>query len=160
MAASVGLFSNLAGTNPVTYNLCQIFSLQSQRFYLGPLLNAAGLRNRDAQLVINIALSAWFFMFGLIGTIIVEKVPRRTLFSTLPAEQILMLDTSNICMIPLLVLVGILTKGSNPLIGDLMIISVRVGGQVGRPNCYSRCRIYFLRRIQYCMDATRNFLSP
>jgi len=85
------------------------FEVNLHRFYLGPLLNAAGLTNRNTQLVINIGLSAWFFITGLIGTFIVDMVRRRVLFSMLTYHWSNFIDISNICMIPLLALVGILT---------------------------------------------------
>ena len=84
------------------------------RFYLGPLLTAAGLSDKNTQLVLNIALSAWFFLTGLVGTIIIDKVRRRTLFSKLTDFAKLTVDLSDIAMIPLLILIGILTKRRVP----------------------------------------------
>lgn len=105
-----------------------------ERFYLGPLLTAAGVTDTNAQLVINIALSAWFFVTGLIGTIIIEKFPRRLLFSIPHSPPVspypnyitislnegvrLILDLSNIAMIPLLALIGVLTKRASLVAAD------------------------------------------
>jgi len=85
-------------------------------FYLGPLLIAAGVTEISAQLVINIALSAWFFVTGLIGTFIIERLPRRLLF-----------NMSNAFMIPLLALIGVLTKlygSGNSSSGSIATVAV------------------------------------
>ena len=57
------------------------FGQADLRFYLGPLLTAAGLTDTTTQLVLNISLNAWFFVTGLLGTVIIDKVRRRSLFS-------------------------------------------------------------------------------
>ena len=75
-------------------------------------MTAAGLSDRNAQLGINVGLSAWFFLTGLVGTVIVDKFRRRTLFSIPPDSETDSIDISNGCMIPLLVLLGVMTDCS------------------------------------------------
>ncbi|KAK5112067.1 hypothetical protein LTR85_011648 [Meristemomyces frigidus] len=63
---SVAILSMTPGNNVVTY-------------YLGTMLDEAGITNTKTQLQVNIILSAWSFVLSLIGTVFGERLGRRWL---------------------------------------------------------------------------------
>jgi sugar porter (SP) family MFS transporter len=66
LCLSVGLFSMTMGNNIVTY-------------YLGTMLDEAGVTNFNTQLIVNIILSVWAFACSLIGTLFMDSLGRRML---------------------------------------------------------------------------------
>ncbi|TVY80843.1 Lactose permease [Lachnellula suecica] len=48
-------------------------------YYLGTMLTAAGITNVTTQLEINIILNAWSFVCAIIGTLLMDKLGRKTL---------------------------------------------------------------------------------
>jgi len=63
---SVAIFSMTAGNNIVTY-------------YLGTMLDEAGVTNTNTQLQVNIIMSAWSFLCSLVGTAFCERLGRKWL---------------------------------------------------------------------------------
>lgn len=66
LCVSVAIFSMTMGNNVVTY-------------YLGTMLNQAGVTDLNTQLKVNIIISAWSFLCSLAGTLYVDKLGRRWL---------------------------------------------------------------------------------
>jgi MFS family permease len=66
LCLSVAVFSMTMGNNIATY-------------YLGTILNTAGVTNYDTQLIVNIILSLWAFVCSLLGTLFMNKLGRRML---------------------------------------------------------------------------------
>jgi sugar porter (SP) family MFS transporter len=66
LCLSVGIFSMTMGNNVVTY-------------YLGTMLNVAGVTDFDTQLIVNIVLSGWAFVSSLVGTAFMNSLGRRAL---------------------------------------------------------------------------------
>ncbi|KXS94198.1 hypothetical protein AC578_9959 [Pseudocercospora eumusae] len=72
LAATVALFCMLCGNNIVSY-------------YLGGMLDRAGITDSTTQLEINVVLNAWCLCVAIVGTMLCEKIGRKTiaLISTL-----------------------------------------------------------------------------
>ncbi|KIW18328.1 hypothetical protein PV08_02616 [Exophiala spinifera] len=66
LVTQVALFSMLAGNNIISY-------------YLGTMLNQAGVTNSTTQLEINIILNAWCLVVAIAGTLLADKLGRKTL---------------------------------------------------------------------------------
>lgn len=86
LVISVAVFSMLSGNNIVTY-------------YLGEMLDNAGITNTTTQLEINIILNCWCLVMSILGTFLVDRVGRKGM--ALVATGL---------MIPFLFLLGALTK--------------------------------------------------
>jgi hypothetical protein len=48
-------------------------------YYLGSMLDAAGITDVTTQLEINIILNAWSFVCAIVGTLLMDKLGRKTL---------------------------------------------------------------------------------
>lgn len=66
LCLSVAIFSMTMGNNIVSY-------------YLGTMLEQAGITDVNSQLQVNIVMAVWSLLCGLIGTFFVDKVGRRWL---------------------------------------------------------------------------------
>ncbi|RFU27656.1 hypothetical protein B7463_g8683, partial [Scytalidium lignicola] len=66
LSISVAVFTMLSGNNIISY-------------YLGGMLDNAGITNTTTQLEINIVLNAWCLVVAVIGTFFVNKIGRKTL---------------------------------------------------------------------------------
>ncbi|KAF2007286.1 general substrate transporter [Amniculicola lignicola CBS 123094] len=66
LCLSVATFSMTMGNNVVTY-------------YLGTMLNQAGVTDLNTQLKVNITISAWSLICSLAGTVYIDKLGRRLL---------------------------------------------------------------------------------
>ncbi|EXJ92172.1 hypothetical protein A1O3_00722 [Capronia epimyces CBS 606.96] len=66
LAWTVAVFSMLSGNNIISY-------------YLGPMLTQAGVTDSTTQLEINVILNAWCLVVALIGTVLMDKLGRKTL---------------------------------------------------------------------------------
>lgn len=86
LVLSVAVFSMLSGNNIVTY-------------YLGDMLDNAGITNTTTQLEINIILNFWCLFVSVLATLFIDKVGRKTLALV-----------STGLMIPFLFMLGALTK--------------------------------------------------
>ncbi|KAF3384074.1 Lactose permease [Talaromyces pinophilus] len=51
--------------------------LLSHRYYLGTMLNLAGITNSTTQLRVNVILSCWCLFTSLVGSLLVDKLGRR-----------------------------------------------------------------------------------
>ncbi|RDW64055.1 hypothetical protein BP5796_10557 [Coleophoma crateriformis] len=83
---AVAVFCQLSGNNTISY-------------YLGTVLDTAGITNTNTQLGINIGLSVWNLICAVFGSIYVERIGRRTGF-----------QVSTNMMALVLILMAILTK--------------------------------------------------
>lgn len=86
LVISVAVFSMVSGNNVVTY-------------YLGNMLDHAGITDTKTQLEINIILNCWCFVVAMVGTAFMDKIGRKT-----------MAVMSTGLMIPFLFILGALTK--------------------------------------------------
>ncbi|CAI7603960.1 unnamed protein product [Penicillium discolor] len=86
LVVSVAVISMLAGNNIVSY-------------YLGDMLTTAGLYNNHVQLQVTIVLNSWALVCAMSGTMLTDKIGRKTLCLS-----------ACIMMTIGLLLVGILTK--------------------------------------------------
>ncbi|EOD51880.1 hexose transporter [Neofusicoccum parvum] len=66
LAISVAVFSMLSGNNIVSY-------------YLGTMLDGAGVTDTTTQLEINIIMNAWCLCIALLGTYFMDKLGRKTM---------------------------------------------------------------------------------
>ncbi|KPI36256.1 Lactose permease [Cyphellophora attinorum] len=66
LVMSVAIIAMMSGNNIIAY-------------YLGSMLNAAGITNTTTQLQINIILNAWSFLCSIVGTYYMDKLGRKTL---------------------------------------------------------------------------------
>lgn len=66
LCLSVAIFSMTMGNNVVTY-------------YLGTMLDEAGITDENTQLKVNIIMSAWSLVCALVGTLYADKLGRRWL---------------------------------------------------------------------------------
>lgn len=72
LALSCAVIAQLSGNNVITY-------------YLGTMLDAAGITNTTTQLQINIGLNAWGLLIAIIGTLFADRIGRRKLSLTATA---------------------------------------------------------------------------
>ncbi|KAJ9614905.1 hypothetical protein H2204_014304 [Knufia peltigerae] len=66
LVSQVALFSMLAGNNIISY-------------YFGTMLTQAGVTDSTTQLEINIILNAWCLVVSLVGTLMADRLGRKTL---------------------------------------------------------------------------------
>lgn len=66
LVATVAVFSMLSGNNIISY-------------YLGPMLTQAGVTDSTTQLEINIILNAWCLVVALAGTLMMDRLGRKSL---------------------------------------------------------------------------------
>jgi len=66
-AIAVGVFCQLSGNNTITY-------------YLGTVLDTAGITEVQTQLAINIGLSVSNLIFAIIGSLFIDRIGRRAAF--------------------------------------------------------------------------------
>ncbi|RDW57613.1 MFS sugar transporter-like protein [Coleophoma cylindrospora] len=86
LAVSVAVFTMLSGNNIISY-------------YLGTMLDNAGITNSTTQLEINVILNAWCLVIAIIGTYFVDHFGRKT-----------MAIWSTVCLIFFIFIIGGLTK--------------------------------------------------
>lgn len=67
---AVGVFCQLSGNNTITY-------------YLGDVLDSAGVTSVNTQLAINIGISVWNLICAAIGSVYVDRMGRRIEFRKL-----------------------------------------------------------------------------
>lgn len=75
------VFCQLSGNNTITY-------------YLGTVLDTAGVTSVPTQLAINIGLSVWNLLCAVVGSLYVDKFGRRGGFSKSPLHPNISLTTS------------------------------------------------------------------
>ncbi|KAL3419550.1 sugar transporter [Phlyctema vagabunda] len=83
---AVGVFCQLSGNNTISY-------------YLGTVLDTAGITNTNTQLAINIGLSVWNLICAVTGSIYIDKIGRRNGF-----------QVSTNMMALVLIIMAVLTK--------------------------------------------------
>jgi hypothetical protein len=64
---AVGFFSQWSGNGLISY-------------YLTLILNSIGYRSQETQTLINALLTLWSMLWGLVFSVVVNRIPRRTMF--------------------------------------------------------------------------------